>query len=139
MGAVITGSDNDIQNMIREYTDWLISGFSAVKIDEFYELTTPYLDRYNDHIQIYVRQNKDGTYFLTDDGAIIGNLKSSGVSFSRSKKRRNMLLHIAGNFGVTVNGDCLEIQAAKSDYPQKAHMLIQAILTVDDMFMLNRT
>lgn len=125
--------------MIKEYTDWLISGFSAVKTGEFYELTTPYLDRYNDHIQIYVHQNKNGTYFLTDDGAVISNLESSGISFSRSKKRRDMLLRIAGNFGVTVNGDCLEIQATKLDYPQKVHMLIQTMLIVDNMFMLNRT
>ncbi len=121
--------------MIREYADWLYSGFSAVKIGEFYELTTPYLDRYNDHIQIYVKQNENGSYFLTDDGYIISNLKSSGVSISRSTKRREMLVRIARNFGVSVNGDNLEILAAKSNYPQKKHMLLQAMLTIDDMFI----
>ena len=125
----------DIQAMIREYTDWLYSGFSAVKTGEFYELTTPYLDRYNDHIQIYVKQNENGSYFLTDDGCIIGNLRSSGVSFSRSTKRREMLNRIARNFGVSVNGDSFEIMATKSNYPQKKHMLLQTMLTVDDMFM----
>lgn len=125
----------DIQNMIREYTDWLYSGFSAVKTGEFYELTTPYLDRYNDHIQIYVKQNENGSYFLTDDGYILNNLKSSGVSFSRSTKRREMLARIARNFGVTISGDSLEILATKSNYPQRKHMLLQAMLTVDDMFI----
>ena len=46
----------DIQARIREYTDWLYSGFTATKVGEYYELTTPYLDRLNDHLQIYVRQ-----------------------------------------------------------------------------------
>lgn len=125
----------DIQNMIKEYTDWLYGGFSAVQVGEFYELTTPYLDRYNDHLQIYVKQNKNGSYFLTDDGYIIDNLKSSGISVTRSAKRKEMLARIARNFGVSVNGSSLEIQATKSDYPQKKHMLIQAMLTIDDMFI----
>jgi len=41
---------------------------------------------------------------------------------------------IAGKFGVTVAGDRLEIQATESDYPKKEHMLIQAMLAVDNMF-----
>ncbi len=125
----------DIQVMIKEYTDWLYSGFTAVKVGEYYELTTPYLDRYNDHLQIYVQQTANGCYFLTDDGAIIRNLKSSGFSISRSPKRKDMLNRIARNFGVTINGDCLEIVATKSNYPQKKHMLLQSMMSIDDMFV----
>ena len=125
---VIGGELVDIQVMIKEYTDWLYSGFTAVKVGEYYELTTPYLDRYNDHLQIYVQQTANGCYFLTDDGAIIRNLKSSGFSISRSPKRKDMLNRIARNFGVTINGDCLEIVATKSNYPQKKHMLLQSMM-----------
>lgn len=121
--------------MIKGYTDWLNSNFSAVKVGEFYELTTPYLDRYNDHIQIYVKQNENGSYFLTDDGYIIGNLISAGVPMLRSAKRRETLMRIARNFGVTVNGNDLEIQATRSERPQRTHMLLQAMLTIDDMFI----
>lgn len=121
--------------MIKEYTDWLYSNFSAVQVGEFYELTTPYLDRYNDHLQIYVKQNENGSYFLTDDGYIINNLKSSGIFISRSPKRKEMLLKIARNFGISINGESLEIQATKSNYPQRKHMLLQAMLTIDDMFV----
>lgn len=125
----------DIQKMIKEYTDWLYSGFSAVQVGEYYELTTPYLDRYNDHLQIYVKQESNGSYFLTDDGDIINNLISSGVSISRSPKRKEMLMRIARNFGVYVNDTALEIHATKSTYPQKKHMLLQAMMTIDDMFI----
>ena len=125
----------DIQDLIKEYTNWLGEGFTAVKFGEFYELTTPYLDRYNDHLQIYVKQNANGSYFLTDDGEIIRNLISAGVSFKGSSKRNEMLNRIARNFGVTVNGTKLEIFATRSDYPQKKHLLIQAMLTIDDMFI----
>lgn len=125
----------DIQNMIKEYTDWLYSGFVATKVGEYYEISTPYLDRYNDHMQIYVKQNSNGTYLLTDDGYILNNLKSAGVIISRSPKRKEILNRIARNFGVSINNDCLEIQATRSTYPQKKHMLLQTMLSVDDMFV----
>ncbi|MGM9630431.1 DUF1828 domain-containing protein [Butyricicoccus sp.] len=125
----------DIQKMINDYTDWLNRGFTAIKIGEYYELTTPYLDRYNDHLQIYVKQEANGSYLLTDDGDIITNLKSAGISISRSPKRKDMLARIARNFGVSINGSALEIQATKSNYPQKKHMLLQAMMTIDDMFI----
>lgn len=125
----------DIQKMINDYTDWLNSGFTAVQVGEYYELTTPYLDRYNDHMQIYVKQESNGSYLLTDDGDIITSLASSGVSVSRSPKRKKMLEHIARNFGVSINGEALEIRATQSTYPQKKHMLLQAMMTVDDMFI----
>lgn len=125
----------DIQNMIKEYTDWLYSGFSAVKVGEYYELTTPYLDRYNDHLQVYVRQEPNGSYCLSDDGYVISNLRSSGVSVTRSQKRREMLERITKNFGVSIRDGALEIQATKSNYPQRKHMLLQAMMTVDDMFI----
>ena len=125
----------DIQKMIKEYTDWLYSSFSAVQVGEYYELTTPYLDRYNDHMQIYVKQESNGSYLLTDDGDIITSLASSGLSISRSPKRKRMLEHITRNFGISMNGNALEIRARKDTYPQKKHMLLQAMMTIDDMFI----
>jgi len=81
-----------------------------------------------------VRQNEDGSYFLTDDGYIIGHLQPAGILFQRSQKRVEMLNKIAGKFGVTFAEDRLEIQVAESDYPKKEHMLIQAMLAVNNMF-----
>ena len=46
-----------------------------------------------------------------------------------------MLEHIARNFGVSVNGNNLEVHASKSHYPQKKHMLLQTMMTIDDMFI----
>lgn len=125
----------NIKEMIKDYTDWLNSNFSAVKVGEYYELTTPYLDRFNDCIQIYVRQEENGCFHLTDDGNIISNLELSGVSFDRSAKRKEMLSRIANSFGVSIKDKCLEIQATKSTYPQKKHMLLQAMMAIDDMFI----
>lgn len=118
----------DINAMIKEYTDWLNHGFTVSKVGEYVELTTPFLDRNHDHLQIYVRRNSDGTYFLTDDGYVLGNLKSSGVSISRST-----IEQIIRGFGITLNGDSLQIVAQPQDYAQKKHLLLQTMLTINSM------
>ena len=125
----------DMKHMIKDYTDWLYSEFSAVQVGEYFELTTPYLDRYNDHMQIYVKQEANGSFFLTDDGYILDNLNSSGISISRSQKRKDMLTRIIRNYGIDLHENSLVIRSSKNDYPQKKHMLIQAMLTIDDMFI----
>lgn len=124
----------DVQEMINSYTDWLNCSFSFIQMGEYYELTTPYLDRNNDHLQIYVKQEPNGTYLLTDDSNTISNLEAAGVSIIKSKKYKYMLERIVRDFGISINGSNLEIQATKSNYPQKQHMLLQAMMAIGDEF-----
>ena len=41
-----------IKQLIDEYVRWLRQGISVARIGDAYEITTPFLDRHNDHIQI---------------------------------------------------------------------------------------
>jgi hypothetical protein len=43
--------------MINDYTVWLRKEITTAAFGEYVELTTPYLDRFNDYMQIYVKQN----------------------------------------------------------------------------------
>lgn len=128
--------DLNIQQMINSYAEWIKSEISVEKYGEYYELTTPYLDRFNDYLQIYVKQDEDGTITMSDDGYIIGNLISSGVSFSNSPKRKEMLQKIARKYSVTFNDEEIMITANEGNFPIKKHLLIQAMIDVDDMFVL---
>ena len=56
----------DIKKMIDSYTDWLNKSISFEKIGEYYEITTPYLDRFNDYLQIYVKQVDEDDVFFTE-------------------------------------------------------------------------
>lgn len=124
----------DIQKMIDDYARWLKSEIVITTINEFYELTTPYLDRFNDYIQIYVKQDETGEIVMTDDGYIIRNLLSSGVSFRSNSKRKRMLDGILRNFSMQLNENAITTVATEQTFPQKKHLMVQAMLAVDDMF-----
>lgn len=53
------------------------------------EITTPFLDRHNDRLQIYATKS-NGHFALTDDGYVIQDLQSSGCEL-KTKKRRALL------------------------------------------------
>ena len=125
----------DTQKMINEYTEWLKKEITTATFGKYVEFTTPFLDRFNDYMQIYVRQNGDGTLSMTDDGYIIGNLISSGMSFKKGTNRRKMLDRIANNFNVSIDGENIISTATSQNFPQKKHMLLQAMLSIDDLYV----
>ena len=54
-------------------------------------------------------------------------------------KRQNMLQATLNGFGVSlVNGE-LQVKANESNFPAQKHNLLQAILTVNDLFFVSRT
>jgi hypothetical protein len=127
----------DIKKMIDEYAEWLKKEITIATFGEFVELTTPYLDRFNDYLQIYVRQNDDGTLSMTDDGYVIGNLITSGMSFKKGTNKERMLNRIAANFNVTINGEEITTIATAHNFPQKKHMMVQAMLAIDDLYVVS--
>lgn len=123
------------KEIIDAYIKWFREGIKVVDKDGFTEITTPFLDSHNDHIQLYVQQEGDA-FILSDDGWTINDLKSIGCDL-RSTKRKEILQGIVHRMGVDIDGDVLLIKAQLSDLPLKKHALIQAILSVNDMMMLS--
>ncbi len=130
---------NDYQKIIDNYISWIRDNtdIKAIGKDgEICEITTPFFDRHNDHLQIYVL--KKGNHFvLTDDGYAIEDLKMSGMEIS-SPKREKIFRTILNGFGVKLGdkGD-LYIEATSNNIGQKKHYLLQAILAVNDMYSLS--
>lgn len=118
------------------YLDWIRGSVSAEALsDEMTELTTPFVDRHNDHLQIYAERRSPDLFLLTDDGYILAELKSSGVR-TQGQKREELVRELLSAHGVTVADSELQVQATTANLGQRAHSLIQAMLSIDDMFML---
>lgn len=77
----------------------------------------------------------NGGILLTDDGYTIADLESTGMTFS-TPHRRAHLQTILNGFGVRRNDGELQVVAIERDFPQKKHSLVQAILAVNDMFVI---
>lgn len=124
----------EIKALMDEYVAWLRSRTTLRQVDDWIEITTPYLDRHNDYLQIYARR-QNGSYILTDDGFILDELEQSGCKLE-SPKRSAILQMTLNGFGVKLVNGALEVRASKDDFPLRKHNLVQAMLAVNDLFYL---
>jgi hypothetical protein len=124
----------EMQVLIDRYVAWLKDKTSLRQVDDWIEITTPYLDRHNDYLQLYAKR-MNGGYLLTDDGYVIEDLQQSGCKLD-SPKRQALLRLTLGGFGVRLNQNALEVQASGENFPLRKHNLIQAMLAINDLFFL---
>ena len=125
---------NSIQKLLDDYIAWLKDKTALRQIDDWVEVTTPYLDRHNDYIQIYAKKEDDG-FTLTDDGYTIEDLEQGGCKLD-SPKRQELLKMTLNGFGVQLVESKLEVRASESNFAIRKHNLVQAMLAVNDMFYL---
>ncbi|HAI13767.1 MAG TPA: hypothetical protein DCM28_18820 [Phycisphaerales bacterium] len=124
----------DIQKLLDDYNVWLKDKTVLRQVDKWVEITTPYLDRHNDYIQIYAQQSSSG-FVLTDDGYTIDDLEQCGCKLN-SPKRQDLLEMTLNGFGIKLNDQRLEVHASADNFALRKHNLIQAVLAVNDMFYL---
>ncbi len=125
---------HEIQKLLDDYIAWLKDKTILRQIDDWVEITTPYLDRHNDYIQIYAKRENNG-FVLTDDGYTIEDLEQSGCKLD-SPKRQDLLKMTLNGFGVQLHRNTLTVRASQDNFAIRKHNLVQAMLAVNDMFYL---
>jgi hypothetical protein len=125
----------EIERLLNDYRAWLKDKTVLREVNsDWVEITTPYLDRHNDVLQIYARA-ENGGYVLTDDSYTIQDLEASGCNL-HTEKRQDLLQMTVNGFGVRMNKGALEVHVSPETFPARKHNLIQAILAVNDLFYL---
>jgi hypothetical protein len=126
----------DVELLVESYTSWLKRGINAEAMpDAVSELTTPFVDRHNDHLQIYAERQSPDLFLLTDDGYILSELKSSGIE-TRGVRRDELVRSLLVGHGVRLEGRELQTNAAPGELGKKVHSLVQAMLSLDDLILL---
>ena len=126
---------NEIANLLRDYHTWVKDKTTLREVNgSWVEITTPYLDRHNDMLQIYARR-ENGGFVLSDDSYIIHDLEASGCTLE-TDKRKELLRMTLNGFGVKLNHEAIEVHATTETFPLRKHSLIQAMLAVNDLFYL---
>jgi hypothetical protein len=124
----------ETNQLLENYLSWLKDTTTLRQVEEWVEITTPYLDRHNDYLQIYIKR-QNGNYLLSDDGYILGDLERSGCKLD-TPKRLALLTMTLNGFGVQLANGELTIRASQDNFAQKKHNLIQAMLAINDLFYL---
>jgi hypothetical protein len=125
---------SDIQELLDRYVAWLKESNNLREVGDWVEITTPYLDRHNDQLQIYAKR-ENGHFILSDDGYTIRDLENSGCTLA-TPKRQELLKMTLNGFGVKQDHEELLVTAAPDNFPLRKHSLIQAMLAVNDLFYL---
>jgi hypothetical protein len=125
----------EIEKLLNDYRAWLKDKTTLRELNgSWVEITTPYLDRHNDALQIYARADNGG-YILTDDSYTVHDLEASGCSL-HTEKRQDLLKMTLNGFGVKLHDEALEVHATADNFPLRKHSLVQAMLAVNDLFYL---
>lgn len=127
----------EVEKLIADYAAWLADKTKLRDLEDGWtEITAPYLDRHNDYLQVYLRR-ENGSYVLTDDAHTIEDLRMSGCELDTPKRKR-ILTSTLNGFGVNYDDGALTVKTTVSDFPEKKHSLIQAMLAVNDLFFTAR-
>ena len=104
-----------VKDFIDAYARWIKENTKINPMGEYTSITTPFLDRHNDRLEIYIKSSGD-MMTLTDDGHIIGDLEASGVSIKTGKKLEilDMLTKCAG---VKVIDGAMVVDATSDTFP----------------------
>ena len=124
----------ECNSLIDEYLTWLREQITVSELDGACEITTPFLDRHNDYLQLYVLRDGD-QYIFSDDGYILSDLRMSGVEIN-TEKRQNALNTMLRGFGVENKNGVLQVRASKKKLAHKKHSMLQAMLAVNDLFLV---
>jgi len=124
----------ECQKLVEDYVAWLRNGLRVEEIGQACELTTPFLDRHNDHLQVYATR-RNGSFVLSDDGYVLADLRTSGLEVD-TPKRKMVLESVLNGLGVRSENNQLLVEASASNLGQRLHSLVQAMLAVNDMFVM---
>lgn len=123
----------EIGQLVDRYRSWLKDRITLKPVHpDWVEITTPFLDRHNDAIQIYAKA-ENGSYRLTDDGHTIRDLELSGCILNTPKRKAFLEIAVKG-FAVDATNDVLSVRTTQENFAVRKHALIQCIVAVNDLF-----
>ena len=123
------------RSLLENYLSWLRERTQISKVGDYVQIATPFLNQHNDHILLYIKKTDRG-FEISDDGQTISELMMTGFKFTTEKRKKllNMTLY---SHGIELRGEVLVARASsEADFAQKKHDLLQAIMAINDLYLL---
>ena len=123
-----------MKKLTAEYHNWVSESTTLRELEDCVEITTPFLDRHNDMMQIFATVSGD-EIILSDDGYTIEDLEFCGLNVNTPSRRIFIEQNVNG-FGVKRNGNDLVARTSAQDFALNMHNLLQAMIAIDDLYYL---
>jgi len=130
-------TEKEASDLIDEYTKWIRDNTILRTVSSGWtEINTPFLDRHNDGIQIYVRKIGDKLE-LTDDGYTLSDLEISGCEL-RTDRQRSFLNKILNSNDITNREGKLSMTFGSREFPARKLEFITALQQIGDLYITSR-
>ncbi len=128
-----------VRELVKEYYQWLFNKVDVLELEgsEWIITGTPFENFMGDFIDLYIKIFGN-EIIISDDGETLSNLEFVGININKSKRRKQIFENIIMTYGVSTDGNSLFVKATEKDFAKKKHQLIQAILQINDMFLLSK-
>lgn len=114
-------SGEEVNLLIGNYYGWMKLYGDWEREGEYIVITTPYLDRHNDYIDIYVKKVR-GDYIISDGGETLSDLELDNHSIVKDVLKR---------YDTVLRDGVLYGYAPSGEFNHKKYNLIQAILAIN--------
>lgn len=126
----------ECERLAESYAAWIRQNIQVKAVGESCVLTSPFVDRHRDFLQIYVEKTNEGL-LLSDDGYVLRDLHISGLD-PDTEHRREAFETVLRSFGVSMQDGELRVLATNRTFAQRKHDLVQAMLAVGDLVYMAR-
>lgn len=127
--------ESDATAIVDGYASQLRRDMEIVRQGDGFCVVTPMLNRNNDFMNVYMSDSPSHGIVVSDLGETIGDLEISG--FKMTSQRMAKLDAIVAGYGVSTKDGELYVSGSKEDIASRMNMLIQAMASVDDMYLLS--
>ena len=123
---------------IKEYTDWLRDETELYPADDgWMQLVLPDVNFNNDNLEVYLKEQPDGTVLYSDGKQTLQELEMAGVSVARGKRKQEVASILAA-YGIRMQDDELLVQAPLGKKEGTLHRLLGAMRELLDLRVLAR-
>ncbi len=123
--------------IVDDYARKIKAGMPVIQQGDAVCIVTPMLNRNNDCMNVYIGDTPDGKLFITDLGETLGDLEFSG--FSLTPQRDEKIRSILAGYGISNEAGELIVRGTRDEIPFRLNMLMQAMASVDDMYLLSQS
>ncbi len=128
--------ESEANAIVDDYAGLIRRDMAVTRQGNGFCVVTPMLNRNNDLMNVYMAEVPGRGIVVSDMGDTIGDLELSG--FRMSDQRRGKVEDVVAGYGVSIKGDELYVSGTREEIAARMNMLIQAMASVDDMYVLSQ-